>query len=99
LLETDNPSKAIECYLEAVEIYETEEKDHFSIDTFKALIGLLVKNERWEEAIKLMDRQSMVFEKIKQPHNVCKVCLSAILIHLHQDDYIAADRAYNNFVS
>lgn len=98
-LEAENPSKALDCFMEACDIYESEEKEHFSIDSFKACIGLLVRAERWEEALVMLERLSAIYEKIKQPHNICKVCLSVLLIHLHQDDFVAADRAYNNFIS
>jgi len=118
--------------MEACDIYEGEEKEHFSLEAFKVslkswslrthcrdeirclenetlkclvffrkkgALGLLVRAERWDEAIKILERQCVVFDKIKQGHNVCKACLSILIIHLHRDDYIAADRAYNELLS
>jgi hypothetical protein len=38
-------------------------------------------------------------EKLNYPHDVHKNCLSIIIVHLKRDDYVAADKAYKEFVT
>src|SRR5687767_1527965 len=51
---------------------------------------------RIDEAIEIVKRMGAIHEKLKQDHDVHKTYLSLIVLHLYRDDYVAADKCYQD---
>ncbi|EGC38320.1 soluble NSF attachment protein gamma isoform [Dictyostelium purpureum] len=98
LLEDIDINKTFELLKDACELFELDDKDHFSGDTFKQTISLLLKHKKYEEAIDLMILQNRVFIKLNQNHDLHKSCLSVIAISLATDDIVGAKKKYDQFL-
>jgi len=99
VIETSDADKAIQLIEEAVDIYESEDKEHFAGSTFKYAITLMLQNNRYEQTIEAFKKHSRMYEKLGHTHEIHKAYLSIVIIHLRLDDYVAADKAYQEFLS
>jgi len=99
IVEPANVDKAMELLKNACELFELEDKEHYSGDTFKIAISLFLKNKKYLDCIELMKNQHRVFAKLNQQHDLHKSYLSIVVIFLFCDDYVAANNAYNEWLS
>jgi len=97
-VEKENPDKALEFAKNALEIFELDEKDLFSGQTYKYAISLCIRFGKTEEAIKLFEKQSDVQAKLNHENDVFKCQLSLIILHLSRDDYAAAEKGFRDYV-
>jgi len=97
LIEPANVEKAMQFLKEACEVFELEDKEHYSGDTFKTAISLFLKNEKYVDCVELMKNQLRVLTKLNQPHDLHKSYLSIIVIYLYCDDFVAANNHYNQY--
>eukprot|EP00026_Physarum_polycephalum_P006454 Phypoly_transcript_06497.p1 GENE.Phypoly_transcript_06497~~Phypoly_transcript_06497.p1 ORF type:complete len:326 (+),score=69.88 Phypoly_transcript_06497:33-1010(+) len=98
LIEPVNVDKAMDYLKQACELFELEDKEHYSGETFKIAISLFLKNKKYGETIELLRNQSRVFKKLNQPHDLNKCYLSMIVIYLHCEDTVAANNLYTEFL-
>lgn len=111
IIEDRDKDKAVQLSMYACSIFEEDDREQFASQTFRYSISLLLKNNRWvtcklkwsvdvihriDEAIDLVKRLGSIHEKLKQDHDVHKIHLSVVIIHLHRDDYVAADKTYQD---
>jgi len=96
--EADDFDTAIKLGLEALDIYQTEDKEIFSPNTFRYTTGLMIKNNKLKDAINLYKTQSEVHIRLNQIPDLCKVYLSSIILNLVLDDYVSADQSYKSFI-
>jgi len=98
LIENTDVEKAMDYLKQACELYEIEDKQHFSGDTFKTAVSLFLRHQKFGDTVELLKNQCRVFEKLNQQHDIHKAYLSIIIIHLHCDDYVAANNFYTQFL-
>lgn len=98
-IEPTNTDKAIEYLKQACELYELEDKEHYSGDTFKIAVSLFLKNKKYGDTIELLKNQTRVFNKLNQQHDLHKCYLSMIVIQLHCDDLVEANKLYQEFIN
>eukprot|EP01111_Echinosteliopsis_oligospora_P009368 TRINITY_DN2727_c0_g1_i3.p1 TRINITY_DN2727_c0_g1~~TRINITY_DN2727_c0_g1_i3.p1 ORF type:complete len:337 (+),score=114.55 TRINITY_DN2727_c0_g1_i3:60-1070(+) len=96
ILETTNGERCMSLLKEACELFELEDKQVYSGDTFKSAINLFLRNKKYGETIELMKNQNRIFSKLNQQHDHNKSNLSIIIIFLYCDDFVAAN---NHFIS
>lgn len=97
LIEPINVDKAMDYLKQACELFELEDKEHYSGETFKIAISLFLRNKKYGDTIELLRNQSRVFKKLNQPHDLHKCFLSMIVVYLHCDDTVAANNLYTEF--
>lgn len=97
LIEPANVDKAMEYLKQACEVFELEDKEHYSGDTFKIAISLFLRNKKYADCVELMKNQSRIFTKLNQLHDLHKGYLSIIVIHLYCDDFVAANNLYSQY--
>jgi hypothetical protein len=54
--------------------------------------------DRWNELLELWTRVMKLLQKDQLYVELYRVYLSVIIVHLFRNDYVAADRAYAQFV-
>jgi len=98
IIEPVNVDKAMDYLKQACELYELEDKEHYSGDTFKIAISLFLRNKKYGETVELLKNQARVFGKLNQPHDLHKCYLSMIVVYLYCDDSVAASNLYKEFI-
>jgi len=91
-------TKAVELCMQAIEAFEDEDKLIFSADTYKMAESLLLKNQKYIEAIPLYRKHAKVYESLNQKANVWKTYLTIIVIQLQMDDYVGANSSNEEFL-
>lgn len=81
-------------YWQACDLLEAQDKPHFAIDTFRKTLSFLVKNGKYSDAMKLLDRMKALYEAMDQHHNIHKMHLSQVILMLALGDVPAADALY-----
>jgi len=94
IFEDKDAERAMQLAKEACEIYVDDEKEHMASGTFKYAMQLALRTKNLESALELVKKQQAIHEKLNQGHDVNKMFLSNIIINLYIDDYVAADRTY-----
>jgi len=84
--------------MQAIEAYEEEDKLIYSNDTFKMTENLLLKNQKYSEAVKLYTKHAKVYETLNQKQNQWKAHLTIVVVLLHMDDYVTADATNQEFL-
>jgi hypothetical protein len=98
-LENDAPTRACELYKEAVELYEIENKENLASELFRNVTSFFIRTQMWNELLELWTRVMKLLQKDQLYVELYRVYLSVIIVHLFRNDYVAADRAYAQFVS
>jgi len=98
ILEDRDPEKAMQHAVEACDIYIDDEKEHFASSTFRTAIALSLRVKKYDIVLGLLKKQQGIHDRLNQPQDVFKAFLSQIIVHLYVDDYVAADRIYQEAV-
>ena len=94
MIKTSSPSTAIEFYLEAIDIYETEGKERYCVDIFKNLLEIYINLKKVDEAVELLKKEIKFFVNLQQNHNAEKCICSVMILHLSRDDPVSADKFF-----
>eukprot|EP01012_Entosiphon_sulcatum_P029636 TRINITY_DN36208_c0_g1_i1.p1 TRINITY_DN36208_c0_g1~~TRINITY_DN36208_c0_g1_i1.p1 ORF type:complete len:309 (+),score=74.65 TRINITY_DN36208_c0_g1_i1:56-982(+) len=89
-----NTDRVIGFLNEALGIYFENQLYHLTGEAQRTLVNFLVRSQRFPDAIQAIRNHLVAFRGLKQPHNVHRSFLELIVIHLAMDDYVAADKAY-----
>eukprot|EP00242_Pyramimonas_sp_CCMP2087_P002326 CAMPEP_0198232372 /NCGR_PEP_ID=MMETSP1445-20131203/115697_1 /TAXON_ID=36898 /ORGANISM="Pyramimonas sp., Strain CCMP2087" /LENGTH=314 /DNA_ID=CAMNT_0043913043 /DNA_START=126 /DNA_END=1070 /DNA_ORIENTATION=- len=82
ILEDMNADAAYRLYMEAVEMYQNEGKDHYCMDTFRHAINLLIRLERFEDAAVTQLRFAEACSRAGAKQSQCKAYLGAMICWL-----------------
>ncbi|GFR45409.1 hypothetical protein Agub_g6785 [Astrephomene gubernaculifera] len=93
-LEESAPGDALRLHFDALDVYESGEREAYATDAFRAAAAFLVKQGRWEEAVGVLMRFGAVCEKVGIRHSQCKAYLGAVVVWLWAGD---AERAWHTF--
>jgi len=98
MLEEEDTDGAYSLYTQALQLYLECGKEAFAFDTFKNMVALLLRADRLLEAVEVLKKQATVHQKIQQVPQSFKCYLSVVIVLLKLGDYVAADRAYQEFL-
>jgi hypothetical protein len=89
---------AIQYYTEACDLYEQEDRLRFSVDTYRKLVGVLIKKGDTMNAYEQMRRLSTVFLKTKNAVGLFKNYLSTVILLLHMGDEVEAGKQFDSYL-
>ncbi|KAI9029728.1 soluble NSF attachment protein [Phycomyces nitens] len=94
-METTDINAAIEMYSAACALYEQEDRGRFAIDVFKKAISLLIKSKKYEKAIDMLQRQTVILQKMTSRSHLHKANLSILIIILAIGDEVEAGKQFH----
>jgi hypothetical protein len=92
-----DPSEAVICLNHAASIVLDEGKTAYAVEPLRLVAGILTASALWVDAVTACDRLQGVFSTLIQPHNVSKMVLCLVVLHLCNSDVQAADAAFCSF--
>ncbi|KAF9434835.1 hypothetical protein BGZ76_007345 [Entomortierella beljakovae] len=96
-MEPISVDSAIESYIGACNIYESEDRARFATDTFKRTISLLVKHKRFEKAIEVLQRLGNIQKETPNKTAYYKTLLSIVIIYLAAGDEVEAGKRFQAY--
>ncbi|KAF9348713.1 hypothetical protein BGX26_012891 [Mortierella sp. AD094] len=96
-MEPISVDSAIDFYVNACNIYESEERAKYATDTYKRTIGLLVRNRRFEKATEILLRLGNVQSEAANKSAYFKTLLSIVIIQLAAGDEVEAGKKFQEF--
>ncbi|PNW80293.1 hypothetical protein CHLRE_08g385700v5 [Chlamydomonas reinhardtii] len=94
VLEDTDPDTAIKLYYDSLDVYESSEKDAYSVDAFRHAVAFLLRQELWADAVEVQMRFGAVSEKNNARHSQNKAYLGAVVTWLWAGD---AEKAWLTF--
>jgi len=85
-----NPDKMIALYLDAIELYETEEREQFGLDAYSQTVAAMIRAKKFIEAGQLLDRLAAVYRKLDRKPALYKVHLSKLVVLFAAGDSVGA---------
>jgi len=99
VIEDTNVERALQLCLDACSLFETDDRELYASQTFKTTMALSLKLKKYDQGLDLLNRQLAIQTKLNQPHDLNKTYLSIVILHLHRDDFVAADKAFKEFLA
>ncbi|CAG8605594.1 2204_t:CDS:2 [Ambispora gerdemannii] len=96
-LEPIDVDQAIDFYVAACSLYESEDRSRFAIDTFTRTIAVMTRHKRYDAAIDILLRLRDVYHSTNNNSGLNKTCLSIIIVLLAASDEIGAKRQFQHF--
>jgi tetratricopeptide (TPR) repeat protein len=98
LLENTDVPRATKLMLDACEICEEDQKYSFARDHFIGALNFMIRNKDYTNGITILQRLYRILEVAQLPQGKGRTQLSIIILHLGNEDFAAADAAYNDMV-
>ncbi|KAK3819984.1 MAG: hypothetical protein J3Q66DRAFT_335994 [Benniella sp.] len=98
-MEPISVDSALDLYIEACNIYESEDRAKYATDTYKRTIALLVRNKRFDKATEILMRLGNIQNESSSKSPYFKTLLSVIIVQLAAGDDVAASRKFQDFCS
>ncbi|KAG0557897.1 hypothetical protein M758_11G161100 [Ceratodon purpureus] len=95
-VEDESPEVAIRMYLDACAMLEEDGREQMAFDTYRAVVNLYIKLNRFKDAAALLVRWGQAADKCHATQSQCKAYLSAIIVHLYDEDLKQAQQCYND---
>ncbi|CAG8689495.1 32900_t:CDS:2 [Racocetra persica] len=96
-LEPVNVDSAIELYMAACSLFESEDRGRFAIDTFRKAVAVMIKHKRYEAAVDILHRLNAIYQSISNQQGLNKTCLSIIITLLAAEDEVEAKKQFQLF--
>ncbi|CAG8501330.1 815_t:CDS:2 [Diversispora eburnea] len=96
-LEPADVDGAIELYVAACALFESEDRGKFAVDTFKRTIALMIKHKRYDSAIDILHRLFTIYQNASNQQGLNKTCLSLIITLLAAEDEVEAKKQFQLF--
>ena len=91
--------QCFELFKEGIEMSCLNGKYHNTTDLLRQYNTMLIKYKRFDEAIKNCETQLVAYQSLNQVDNLRKTMLSIIVLHLRNDDPVAAENALTRFTN
>ncbi|OLY84719.1 Gamma-soluble NSF attachment protein [Smittium mucronatum] len=88
---------SIQLHLNAITIYETENRGRFGLEEFRNLSSLLVKNKRYDKAVEVLMRLAAQCIKLNNRLELCKTYLCVVICLLAKGDDVEASKQLDTF--
>lgn len=95
-VEDEKPEVAVKMYLDACAMLEEDGREQMAFDTYRAAVNLYIKLHRYKDAAAVLVRWGQAADKCHATQSQCKAYLSAIIVHLYDEDLRAARECYND---
>uniref|UniRef100_A0A8D0HDD7 Gamma-soluble NSF attachment protein n=1 Tax=Sphenodon punctatus TaxID=8508 RepID=A0A8D0HDD7_SPHPU len=92
LIENVNPDKAIQLYQQTAAVFENEERLRQAVEMLGKASRLLVRGRRLDEAALSLQKEKNIYKEIENYPTCYKKTIAQVLVHLHRNDYVAAER-------
>ncbi|XP_067834425.1 N-ethylmaleimide-sensitive factor attachment protein, gamma b [Heptranchias perlo] len=92
LIENVNLEKAVDLYQQAASVFENEERLRQSAELLGKVSRLLVRARRFDEAAVSLLKEKNMYKEIENYPTCFKKTIAQVLVHLHRNDYVAADK-------
>ncbi|XP_054841690.1 gamma-soluble NSF attachment protein isoform X2 [Eublepharis macularius] len=92
VIENINPSKAIQLYQQTASVFENEERLRQSVEMYGKASRLLVRGRRLDEATASLQKEKSIYKDIENYPTCYKKTIAQVLVHLHRNDYVAAEK-------
>ncbi|XP_072425944.1 N-ethylmaleimide-sensitive factor attachment protein, gamma b [Chiloscyllium punctatum] len=92
LIENINLEKAVDLYQQAASVFENEERLRQSAELLGKVSRLLVRARRLDEAAASLQKEKNMYKEIENYPTCFKKTIAQVLVHLHRNDYVAADK-------
>ncbi|XP_053402609.1 gamma-soluble NSF attachment protein-like [Mercenaria mercenaria] len=99
MVEQSKPGRAVELYKKASDVADIEDRPRQSAENIGKAARLLVKLERYEEAIACLSKEIAFYAAAENYAMINKLVLAVVLIKLTLGDYVAADQFYRSSIS
>ncbi|KNC82448.1 hypothetical protein SARC_05263 [Sphaeroforma arctica JP610] len=97
-IEKVEPDRAIDMYVDAADLYNDEEKYAQCGECYRKAAMLHLQNQKFAEAIKLLDLQANAFTSADVMEKVYQVYLSIVIVYLRMGDLVAANEKADTWV-
>ncbi|XP_077789750.1 gamma-soluble NSF attachment protein [Podarcis muralis] len=92
VIENINPDKAIQLYQQTAAVFENEERLRQAVEMYGKASRLLVRGRRLDEAAVSIQKEKSLYKDIENYPTCYKKTIAQVLVHLHRNDYVAAEK-------
>ncbi|XP_033295308.1 gamma-soluble NSF attachment protein isoform X2 [Orcinus orca] len=92
LIENVDPEKAVQLYQQTANVFENEERLRQAVELLGKASRLLVRGRRFDEAALSIQKEKNIYKEIENYPTCYKKTIAQVLVHLHRNDYVAAER-------
>nr|XP_044629392.1 gamma-soluble NSF attachment protein isoform X4 [Equus asinus] len=92
LIENIDPEKAVQLYQQTANVFENEERLRQAVELLGKASRLLVRGRRFDEAALSIQKEKNIYKEIENYPTCYKKTIAQVLVHLHRNDYVAAER-------
>lgn len=92
LIEPLDLSKAVYLYQQAASVFENEDRLRQAVELIGKASRLLVRQQKFDEAAKSIQKEKNMYKEIENYPSCFKKTIAQVLVHLHRNDYVAADK-------
>ncbi|XP_063155170.1 gamma-soluble NSF attachment protein isoform X2 [Candoia aspera] len=92
VIENINPDKAIQLYQQTASVFENEERLRQAVEMYGKASRLLVRGRRLDEAAASLQKEKSIYKDIENYPTCYKRTIAQVLVHLHRNDYVAAEK-------
>ncbi|XP_076768678.1 gamma-soluble NSF attachment protein isoform X4 [Arvicanthis niloticus] len=92
LIENVDPEKAVQLYQQTASVFENEERLRQAVELLGKASRLLVRGRRFDEAALSIQKEKNIYKEIENYPTCYKKTIAQVLVHLHRNDYVAAER-------
>lgn len=92
LIEHVNLEKAVYLYQQSASVFENEERLRQAVELLGKASRLLVRARRLDEAVVSILKEKNMYKEIENYPTCYKKTIAQVLVHLHRNDYVAAEK-------
>ncbi|XP_034981711.1 gamma-soluble NSF attachment protein [Zootoca vivipara] len=92
VIENISPDKAIQLYQQTAAVFENEERLRQAVEMYGKASRLLVRGRRLDEAAVSIQKEKSLYKDIENYPTCYKKTIAQVLVHLHRNDYVAAEK-------
>ncbi|XP_075682547.1 gamma-soluble NSF attachment protein [Rhinoderma darwinii] len=92
LIEHVHLEKAVQLYQQSASVFENEERLRQAVELLGKASRLLVRARRLDEAVVSILKEKNMYKEIENYPTCYKKTIAQVLVHLHRNDYVAAEK-------
>ncbi|KAJ8010605.1 hypothetical protein DPEC_G00076800 [Dallia pectoralis] len=92
LIESQDLAKAVDLYQKAASVFENEDRLRQAVEMLGKSSRLLVRQHKLDEAAASIQKEKNMYKEIENYPTCFKKTIAHVLVHLHRNDFVAADK-------
>ncbi|CDQ85292.1 gamma-soluble NSF attachment protein [Oncorhynchus mykiss] len=92
LIESQDLAKAVDLYQKAASVFENEDRLRQAVEMLGKSSRLLVRQHKLDEAAVSIQKEKNMYKEIENYPTCFKKTIAQVLVHLHRNDFVAADK-------